>query len=198
DGRFPSPYLRTEAEAEEELRLMYVAVTRAKDELTITVPLGSSLDNGGGSIPSRFLSGLSGRSVDLYSMGSLVSDDRPLSCGEEQESDPDDYDESQQFDPGDYDESQERPGAFGQNLNNKRPRQEKPPPHPLMRPIVKDKPPKPLEPGPEPKVGQMVKHTFYGLGRVLKIADGSAVIDFQYSGRKSVRIAFAKLTLLDD
>ncbi|MDR2455739.1 MAG: ATP-dependent helicase, partial [Deltaproteobacteria bacterium] len=40
DGRFPSPYLRTEAEAEEELRLMYVAVTRAKDELTITVPLG--------------------------------------------------------------------------------------------------------------------------------------------------------------
>ncbi|MDR1165971.1 MAG: ATP-dependent helicase [Deltaproteobacteria bacterium] len=39
EGRFPSSYVSQDDEAEEERRLLYVAVTRAKDELYITRPL---------------------------------------------------------------------------------------------------------------------------------------------------------------
>jgi DNA helicase-2/ATP-dependent DNA helicase PcrA len=58
DGRFPSMYnVRDEGEIEEERRLMYVAVTRAKDELYLTYPI-EIYDRGIGVVlgkPSRFL-----------------------------------------------------------------------------------------------------------------------------------------------
>ena len=58
DGRFPSPHaLYKEEELEEELRLMYVAATRARENLIFTYPnqiydrmLGMVLDR-----PSRFI-----------------------------------------------------------------------------------------------------------------------------------------------
>jgi DNA helicase-2/ATP-dependent DNA helicase PcrA len=39
DGRFPSPQSSSEEEIEEERRLMYVAVTRARDELYLSYPI---------------------------------------------------------------------------------------------------------------------------------------------------------------
>ena len=58
DGRFPSVHtLHKEAELEEELRLMYVAATRAKDNLFFTYP-GNVYDRSTGLIlnrPSRYL-----------------------------------------------------------------------------------------------------------------------------------------------
>ena len=58
DGRFPSVYnVRDEADIEEERRLMYVAVTRAKDELYLTYPI-EMYDRGVGLTlgkPSRFV-----------------------------------------------------------------------------------------------------------------------------------------------
>ena len=60
EGRFPPTYAaRTEAELEEERRLMYVAVTRAEDMLHIMLPLGT-IDrwSGAAAAPSRFLAGL--------------------------------------------------------------------------------------------------------------------------------------------
>jgi DNA helicase-2/ATP-dependent DNA helicase PcrA len=60
EGRFPPAYAaRTEAELEEERRLMYVAVTRAEDLLYIMLPLGT-IDrwSGAAAAPSRFLAGL--------------------------------------------------------------------------------------------------------------------------------------------
>jgi DNA helicase-2/ATP-dependent DNA helicase PcrA len=58
DGRFPSVHtLHKEAELEEELRLMYVAATRAKENLFFTYP-GNVYDRGTGLIlnrPSRYL-----------------------------------------------------------------------------------------------------------------------------------------------
>jgi DNA helicase-2/ATP-dependent DNA helicase PcrA len=61
DGRFPSIYtVGDEADLEEERRLMYVAITRAKDNLYLTYPI-EIYDRGVGVIlgkPSRFIADL--------------------------------------------------------------------------------------------------------------------------------------------
>jgi DNA helicase-2/ATP-dependent DNA helicase PcrA len=61
DGRFPSLYnLRDEGEVEEERRLLYVAVTRAKEHLYLTYPI-DIYDRSTGMVlgkPSRFVDGL--------------------------------------------------------------------------------------------------------------------------------------------
>jgi len=61
DGRFPSLYnVRDEADIEEERRLMYVAVTRAKDQVYLTYPI-EMYDRGVGLTlgkPSRFVEDL--------------------------------------------------------------------------------------------------------------------------------------------
>jgi len=57
DGRFPSIYSLHDAEVEEERRLMYVAATRAKEELYITYPI-NIFDRSLGLVmgkPSRFI-----------------------------------------------------------------------------------------------------------------------------------------------
>ena len=57
DGRFPSLYSMQDDELEEERRLMYVAATRAKQELYITYPI-NIFDRGLGMVmgkPSRFV-----------------------------------------------------------------------------------------------------------------------------------------------
>jgi len=66
DGRFPSLYNKDEAELEEERRLMYVAATRAKENLFITYPI-NIFDRTTGMVlskPSRFLDGLSRRVLE--------------------------------------------------------------------------------------------------------------------------------------
>ena len=61
DGRFPSVYsFNSEEELDEELRLMYVAATRAKSYLYITYPI-DMFDYSSGMVlskPSRFLNGI--------------------------------------------------------------------------------------------------------------------------------------------
>jgi DNA helicase-2/ATP-dependent DNA helicase PcrA len=61
DGRFPSEYnVHDEEEVEEERRLMYVATTRAKEQLYITYPI-SIFDRAFGFVmgkPSRFIEGI--------------------------------------------------------------------------------------------------------------------------------------------
>ncbi|MDR2725764.1 MAG: ATP-binding domain-containing protein [Candidatus Adiutrix sp.] len=80
EGRFPPVYAaRTEAELEEERRLMYVAVTRAEDLLCIMLPLGT-IDrwSGATAAPSRFLAeaGLVGLKFGLNE-GSYPFSSRP-------------------------------------------------------------------------------------------------------------------------
>jgi DNA helicase-2/ATP-dependent DNA helicase PcrA len=58
EGRFPAPYVQNKPdELEEERRLMYVAATRAEDELHIVCPLEASFDGGASPrpAPSRFI-----------------------------------------------------------------------------------------------------------------------------------------------
>ncbi|MDR1546678.1 MAG: ATP-dependent helicase [Deltaproteobacteria bacterium] len=84
EGRFPAVFgQRTAEDLEEELRLMYVAVTRAMDELTIYVPLQGQLTfqpRSGRSatfLPtpglSRFLSGLDDETVEVWRDGRRAS-----------------------------------------------------------------------------------------------------------------------------
>lgn len=66
DGRFPSLYNATDEELEEERRLMYVAATRAKENLFITYPI-NIFDRATGMVlskPSRFLDGIPRRILE--------------------------------------------------------------------------------------------------------------------------------------
>jgi DNA helicase-2/ATP-dependent DNA helicase PcrA len=72
DGRFPSVYALDKSEdLEEELRLMYVAATRAKENLFIVYPL-QVYDRGTGMVfcqPSRFVDGISEDVLQRQSVG---------------------------------------------------------------------------------------------------------------------------------
>jgi DNA helicase-2/ATP-dependent DNA helicase PcrA len=74
EGRFPSVYaVRSDEEIEEELRLMYVAATRAKENLYFTYPV-NMYDRVTGTVlsrPSRFIEGIS---EDILEQWSLVAD----------------------------------------------------------------------------------------------------------------------------
>jgi DNA helicase-2/ATP-dependent DNA helicase PcrA len=66
EGRFPSLYNKDEEEIEEERRLMYVAATRAKENLFISYPI-NIFDRATGMVlskPSRFLEGISRRILE--------------------------------------------------------------------------------------------------------------------------------------
>jgi DNA helicase-2/ATP-dependent DNA helicase PcrA len=67
DGRFPSVYsFIADEELEEERRLFYVAVTRAKRHLLLTYPI-NVFDKGSGMLlskPSRFLDSVSPALLD--------------------------------------------------------------------------------------------------------------------------------------
>lgn len=71
DGRFPSAYsFLTEEELEEERRLFYVAVTRAKKHLYLTYPI-NIYDKATGSIlskPSRFLDAVPSSMLDTWAL----------------------------------------------------------------------------------------------------------------------------------
>ena len=81
DGRFPSSYaFTTEEDLEEERRLLYVAVTRAKQSLYLTYPVqvydkftGSVLSN-----PSRFLDDVPASLVDAWT---VVEEGEPSPLG---------------------------------------------------------------------------------------------------------------------
>jgi len=74
DGRFPSAYsFSTDNELEEERRLFYVSVTRAKQHLFLTYPI-NVYDKATGSVlskPSRFLDGVS---ASLFETWALVEE----------------------------------------------------------------------------------------------------------------------------
>ena len=81
DGRFPSSYsFLTEEELEEERRLLYVAVTRAKQHLYLTFPI-NVYDKVTGSVlskPSRFLDDVPAELVDAWS---VVDEGEPYHWG---------------------------------------------------------------------------------------------------------------------
>jgi DNA helicase-2/ATP-dependent DNA helicase PcrA len=80
EGRFPVTYAaRSDEDMEEELRLMYVAATRAKENLYFTYPI-NMYDRGAGVVfsrPSRFIEGISEETLERWSLVGLQERD----CG---------------------------------------------------------------------------------------------------------------------
>ncbi|MBI5137835.1 MAG: ATP-dependent helicase [Nitrospirae bacterium] len=81
DGRFPSAYAEgSDEELDEERRLMYVALTRAKRHLTITYPI-NVYDRATGMVlskPSRFVAGLPAEVLEPWA---LADDAGPARAG---------------------------------------------------------------------------------------------------------------------
>ncbi|MGL4208030.1 MAG: 3'-5' exonuclease, partial [Candidatus Adiutrix sp.] len=174
EGRFPPAYgARTKAEVEEELRLMYVAVTRAEDRLFIMLPLGEvDRRTGFGGRPSRFLAALPENcGLKLWQNGHEVEQGELLSPS---------YDfEMGNYGSGDFFKAKGPVGAPSSLYIH---------PPPLSHPKDNSPPLMAL-------AGQRVVHPVYGAGLVLAAEEGQALIDFDHFGKKKVVMQYARLTV---
>jgi hypothetical protein len=214
EGRFPSAYAKA-SETEEELRLMYVAVTRAKDRLIITMPLNFHSYGPIRGGPSRFLAKINHDLVEIVD-DSLDEYFEPA------------FEEVDQVIFSDFD-LPKRPIANpragrAQGLRRKRGQGES-----LAESLsfgdddgsqindffdsddgsqIFDDPPE-ARPAPKPKAfivprdqesfeleaNQRVNHPVFGTGLVLAISGGTATIDFDQFGKKKIMIRYSKLTV---
>jgi DNA helicase-2/ATP-dependent DNA helicase PcrA len=200
EGRFPSAFSRTKEDLEEELRLMYVAVTRARDQLIITAPMTDQYPDSGEI--NRFLKNLNSTQVKLVS-----ADDRNYLD--------DDFDHSDSFDQnpanpaasasagrGFWNFYGDRQGlALPDPAALKLPGQRPSINHPLINDYSPSKKPVTVHQSPdfvtEPAPGQRVKHPVLGLGKVVRVIGDKVIIDFDALGPRTVLTRFAKLVAAD-
>ncbi|MDR2386076.1 MAG: UvrD-helicase domain-containing protein [Deltaproteobacteria bacterium] len=208
EGRFPSSYAKA-TETEEELRLMYVAVTRAQDRLVITMPLWCPSWGASNNGPTRFLAKIDHDLVELIHDSDNHDGDffeetsqvihsahqvkkRPIANprGGSQFFD-DDEDQSDIFandDGSQIDEflSQDHGSQiFDEAEDSAKKAQKKSParPKPHKGQVLL-----------ELSLGQKVIHPGFGLGQVKAVSGGTAIIDFEQYGEKKVMIRYSKLT----
>ncbi|MDR1297199.1 MAG: ATP-dependent helicase [Deltaproteobacteria bacterium] len=199
EGRFPSAYSRRQEDVEEELRLMYVAVTRAKEKLVMTAPRHNAQDPGNDHHPNRFLAGLAGGEVALFVDGEPTGDLALLVknrggfkwAGDN----PDPAPVTPTVPSGRYKHEPARQPSLGyvSKIN-----------HPLVegRETVMAAKKKVKNPGPPPaqeglETGGQVRHPFFGIGRIVGLFDNKAKIDFEAFGLKTLVTNYAKLEKLD-
>jgi DNA helicase-2/ATP-dependent DNA helicase PcrA len=218
DGRFPH-YLsiKNRDNLEEERRLMYVAITRAMDELYISSPeyvetYGYGGDSGG---VSRFLTDFTGTFLDTVHDGEEYGEDDEEEDdeGDEQEFYEDGEDSSFSDDGVDSDFTMDEDdirkfldeylSSSKSSKSKKSQKGRKTPSDPL------DKSPREIAPGKtirkesyevllDPQPGQKVSHPSFGEGKVMSVKDGKAIIDFESVGRKSIVCKYGKLKLIED
>jgi DNA helicase-2/ATP-dependent DNA helicase PcrA len=187
NGRIPSSYaLASEDEMEEERRLFYVAVTRAKDELYVMCPeeVGDSRNpySASAAKPTRFLDGLPKGAMDVIirSGGKVEYGDVYPGGSGTLDSQDGDFSDDDGWGPGFSDDSQ-----LGAELPAKRRAAAR---KPAARPASD------TEIVLEPAKGERVRHQTFGEGMVLSSENGKALIDFDSCGRKSVVCRYARLT----
>jgi DNA helicase-2/ATP-dependent DNA helicase PcrA len=189
EGRFPASYVTREDNEEEERRLLYVALTRAKDELFLLSPRLLEWSEGVYS-PNRHLWPLSQDEVDSF----WDDNERPLSRI------------SPRFEAGtkkNYAPPQ-RSSSGGGSLSStayrsktgflastKRPT--------ASRSVAKTRPAtKKGAPDPAPPFqaaqGDRVQHAVFGQGLVIKTNGDIVTIEFDYYGRKNIHGTHARLT----
>lgn len=168
EGCFPASFaVVNPEELEEERRLLYVAITRAEDELFIMLPTGLVERRTGMSArPSRFLAQLPAEVATALKNGREI-DLTDILAGE---------------------------GAFRQAL---RPLPPPPGGNRAFRNILTAAPPPPTAAPVKSGAllpGRKVHHPIFGLGLVTAVNGPKATIDFDHFGRKTVIIEFAGLT----
>jgi DNA helicase-2/ATP-dependent DNA helicase PcrA len=174
---FPSPFVETPRELEEERRLFYVAITRAEERCFISYAK-SRFKNGktNFSNPSRFLKDIDSRYLD-------VTNDSFFSPPKPQRSWDDEINIERNLFRKENQPQQER-FSFSQSrkLNKISPANSQPSQNTNL------------------PIGCFVKHELFGIGKVLEtsITDGNekAKIDFGEKGVKSLLLKFAKLEVL--
>ncbi|MDR2613112.1 MAG: ATP-dependent helicase [Deltaproteobacteria bacterium] len=179
EGRIPSSYaVAREEEMEEERRLFYVAVTRAKDELYIMCPSETS----GGwegplkARPTRFLRDVGEGAVDVIQSGRKVA-----WCSVYPRDTPE---------AGDGDGSFSDGYGWGPSFSGDAQ---------LARTLPPPREREPWRPEPageavaEPVQGDRVCHRTFGEGLVVSVRDGKAIIDFDACGRKLIVFRHARL-----
>ncbi len=206
ENLFPSGgWMATESEVEEERRLFYVAMTRAKKNLSISFA-ASRFRNGkrDSNSPSRFL-----YEIDPTYIAN------PLSKGSREEGEV----RRQSFGTWKKDGGQGRPGyqygqssrpevvrrASGQPPRPAQPLQRRTEPTPVRRPqtVPQRVPAADFEPTPilELRVGQRVEHNRFGFGKILEIsgspADLKAKIAFDEHGEKILILKYAKIRVVN-
>jgi DNA helicase-2/ATP-dependent DNA helicase PcrA len=194
DGRIPSSYsLQKKDELDEERRLFYVAVTRAKDELYVMCPLEIAAGWSGPTAanPTRFLSGLDEGEVDAIQDGRKVNL-RSLYPSGLADGDGGFSGDSDGWGPAFGGVESDFSEQSGSPVPGLAPGRGSGAPAPAAkRPQWKPAPPEDLI--SEPREGERVGHLTFGAGTVLSFKDGKAVIDFDCCGRKIITCRHARL-----
>ncbi|MDR1111033.1 MAG: ATP-dependent helicase [Deltaproteobacteria bacterium] len=181
EGRFPSAYVKSSQDIEEELRLMYVAVTRACDQLVVTMPLK---DNWGGSpCPSRFLARLGPGLAEVFQNGRPTGTDS-LSP----------YHGSLDFEL--LDEVMNSAHDLPKRAIGVQEAKIPPPRRAPGKARGKGAAPTRGEECQRPALGQRVSHPVFGPGSVVAMEGPRATIDFDQFGKKTILVQFAKLVPL--
>jgi DNA helicase-2/ATP-dependent DNA helicase PcrA len=184
DGRIPSSYaMHDEEQMEEERRLFYVAVTRARDELYVMCPAEiGSWEGTAAARPTRFLGGLGEGAVDVISNGMKVDYRSLFPATSDQDggfSEGDGWGDGFSGDGQLADQPPLRiPGPYGTGAASGK---------------AKWKPPPRGDAVSEPVAGERLRHGTFGEGTVLSFRDGKAVIDFDACGRKTIVCRHARL-----
>jgi DNA helicase-2/ATP-dependent DNA helicase PcrA len=192
--------LNTREELEEERRLFYVVITRAKQKLWITYAntryrFGSLVQNE----PSRFIEEIPEDHLDRSFAGGGARNQGGFGFGNASTSSSA-YDRMHGAGFGNAAAGAEK--KYGPPPNKKEPRPSYVPPKPYMKTI---------EHNPSPdfiasdtaalQVGQKVEHQKFGFGEVVKM-EGSAhnpiaTVRFQYNGEKKIMLNYAKLRIVE-
>lgn len=174
---FPSPFVETPRELEEERRLFYVAITRAEERCFISFAK-SRFKNGKTNFcnPSRFLKDIDARFLEF--------DEDQIFAPKPQRT----WDDEISIQRNLFrKENQPSTEHFGFSQSRK------------LNKISSNNAPKPIENSNLP-VGCFVKHQLFGIGKVIEtsVVDGNerASIDFGEKGVKSLLLKFAKLDVL--
>ncbi|MDR1040557.1 MAG: ATP-dependent helicase [Deltaproteobacteria bacterium] len=193
DGRIPSSYATfNDDEMEEERRLFYVAVTRAKDELYLMCPDELSTWEGPVSAePTRFLSGLPKGAVDVIGIGRKLTYRKLFPDSQDQ------YDGFSDSDSGWGDGFSVDSERASTPTRRRRSRTASPSAYASTGSSGSSAPSEGSadsgERVSEPVKGERVRHQAFGEGTVVSFREGKAVIDFDACGKKTIVCRHARL-----
>ncbi|HMH24331.1 MAG TPA: UvrD-helicase domain-containing protein [Puia sp.] len=192
--------INTREELEEERRLFYVVITRAKQRLWITYAntryrFGSLVQNE----PSRFIGEIPEANLDRSFAGGGARNQGGFGFGSQSGGSA--FDSATGAGFGRAAASAER--KYGPPPNKKEPRPAYVPPKPYMKTIEHNPSPDFMASDTSAlQSGQKVEHQKFGFGEVMGV-EGSAhnpvaTVRFQYNGDKKIMLNYAKLRIIED